>query len=69
MKSGKVFLAILSKNIRLLLRSKSSAVIILLGPLIVVTLVGVAFSNSQNQFALSVGVYSEKYSELAEQQD
>ena len=64
MKSGKVFLAILSKNIRLLLRSKSSAVIILLGPLIVVTLVGVAFSNSQNQFALSVGVYSEKYSEL-----
>src|SRR3989338_2867459 len=64
MKSGKVFLAILSKNIRLLLRSKSDLVIILLGPLIVVTLVGVAFSNSQNQFALSVGVYSEKYSEL-----
>lgn len=64
MKSVKIFWAILKKNIKLLLRSKSSAVIILLGPLIVVTLVGVAFSNSQNQFALSVGVYSDRYSNL-----
>ncbi|MBW3022520.1 ABC transporter permease [Candidatus Woesearchaeota archaeon] len=63
---SKKFLAILKKNFKLLVRSKSSAVIILLGPLIVVLLVGLAFSNTNNQFALSVGVYSEKYSDLTD---
>ena len=60
----KAFSAILKKNLKLLLRSKSSAIIILLGPLLVVTLVGVAYSNNQSQFALSVGVYSEQYSNI-----
>ncbi|MEM4336875.1 MAG: ABC transporter permease [Candidatus Woesearchaeota archaeon] len=64
MKKLGIFFVILKKNIKLLLRSKSSAIIILFGPLAVVTLVGLAFNNSQNQFSLSVGVYSEKYSEL-----
>ncbi len=66
MKRNLSFLAILKKNFKLLLRSKSSAVIIILGPLLIVLLIGFAFSNSESQLSLSVGVYSEDYSELTE---
>ena len=54
---------IIKKNFKLLIRSKSSALIIILGPLLVIFLVGVAFDN-MNQFSLDIGTYSEGYSDL-----
>lgn len=64
MSKGTAFLSILKKNFKLLLRSKSSAAIIILGPLLIVILLGFAFSSGQNELSLSVGIYSEKYSDL-----
>jgi len=61
----KSFLAIIKKNFKLLIRSRVSALIIILGPLLVVSLVGMAFSNSQ-QYAISVGAYSSEYTELTD---
>jgi len=58
-------LKIINKNFKLLIRSKSSALIIILGPLLVIFLVGVAFDNL-NKFSLNIGTYSEEYSELSE---
>jgi len=59
------FFAILKKNFLLLFRAKTSSIIIFLGPLMLITLLGIAFSNSQ-QFAIAIGVYSENYSELTD---
>lgn len=56
---------IISKNIKLLIRSKSSALIIILGPLLVIFLVGVAFDNL-NKYSLNIGTYSDGYSDLSE---
>jgi ABC-2 type transport system permease protein len=56
---------IIKKNFKLLIRSKSSALIIILGPLLVIFLVGIAFDNI-NKFSLNIGTYSESYSELTE---
>jgi ABC-type multidrug transport system permease subunit len=56
---------IIKKNFKLLIRSKSSALIIILGPLLVIFLVGIAFDNV-NKFTLNIGTYSEGYSELTE---
>ena len=56
---------IIKKNFKLLIRSKSSALIIILGPLLVIFLVGIAFDNL-NKFSLSIGAYSEEYTELTE---
>ena len=56
---------IIKKNLKLLIRSKSSALIIILGPLLVIFLVGVAFDNL-NTFSLNIGTFSEGYSELTE---
>jgi len=60
----RALLEIVKKNCKLLLRSKSSALIIILGPMIVIFLLGVAFDNS-NLFALNLGVYSEDYNDLS----
>ena len=57
--------SIISKNFKLLLRSKTSALIIVLGPLLVIFLVGIAFDN-MDQYTLNIGVYSDSYSELTE---
>ncbi|MBR9691531.1 ABC transporter permease [Candidatus Woesearchaeota archaeon] len=56
---------IIKKNFKLLIRSKSSALIIILGPLLVIFLVGIAFDNI-NKFSLNIGTYSESYSQLTE---
>lgn len=54
---------IVSKNLKLLLKSKGSSIIILLGPLLIIFLVGIAF-GSTNAFSINIGVYSKSYSEL-----
>ncbi|MBD3355414.1 hypothetical protein GF361_05560 [Candidatus Woesearchaeota archaeon] len=56
---------IIKKNLKLLIRSKSSALIIILGPLLVIFLVGIAFDNL-NQYSLSIGTYSKSYSPLTD---
>ncbi|MBW3003393.1 ABC transporter permease [Candidatus Woesearchaeota archaeon] len=54
---------LIKKNFKLLLRAKSSSLIVILGPLLVIFLVGVAFDNA-NTYALNIGVYSEAYNDL-----
>ena len=56
---------IIKKNFKLLIRSKTSALIVILGPLLVIFLVGVAFDNV-SKYSLSIGVYSDSYSDLTE---
>lgn len=56
---------IIKKNFKLLIRSKSSALIVILGPLLVIFLVGIAFDNI-NKYSLSIGVYSDSYSDVTE---
>ena len=57
-------LEIIKKNIKLLIRSKSSALIVLLGPLALMLLIGLAF-NTSSLFDIKVGTYSGSYSELS----
>ncbi|MDP4012331.1 MAG: ABC transporter permease [Candidatus Nanoarchaeia archaeon] len=56
---------IVKKNFRLLMRSKSSSLIVVFGPLLLVLLVGVAF-NTANVSGIKISTYSEKYSALTE---
>jgi len=56
---------LIRKNFKVLIRSKSSALIIILGPLLVIFLVGIAFDNV-SKYSINVGTYSEEYSELTE---
>ncbi|MBT5021570.1 ABC transporter permease [Candidatus Woesearchaeota archaeon] len=58
-------LRIIQKNFQLLLRSKMSALIIFIGPLLLVCLLGLAFSNS-SAFLLTASIYSENYTDLAQ---
>ena len=60
----KTILRVIQKNIKLLVRSKGSALIVIFGPLLLIFLVGLAFDNS-NAYSVSVGTYSEKYSDLS----
>ena len=56
---------IIKKNFRLLLRSKMSALIVLVGPLILMLLIGFAF-NTTSIFDIKIGTYSSAYSELSD---
>ena len=58
-------LNIMLKNFKLLIRSRTSALIIVLGPLLIIALVGLAFSNT-SLYAINIGVYSSSYNELSE---
>ena len=53
---------IISKNLKLLIRSKSSALIIILAPLLLILLVGIAFDNA-NAYGLNIGVFSQSDNE------
>jgi hypothetical protein len=50
------------KNLKILFRSKTSALIVIFGPLLVVYLVGIAFDNS-NSYRVNIGVFSEGYND------
>lgn len=56
---------IIKKNFKLLTRNKGSALIVLLGPLILMLLISLSFNNS-SLFDIKIGAYSESYSELSE---
>jgi ABC-2 type transport system permease protein len=57
--------SIISKNFKIFLRSRMSALIIFVAPLLIVLLVGTAF-NSTNLSDVTIGSYSSSYSELSE---
>ncbi|MDD5649486.1 MAG: ABC transporter permease [Candidatus Nanoarchaeia archaeon] len=54
---------IIIKNLRLLIRGKSSSLVVILGPLLLIFLVGMAF-NTSSLYDLRLGVYTPSYSEL-----
>ena len=56
-------LNIILKNFRLLIRNKSSALVVIVGPLLLIFLVGMAF-NTSSLYDLKLGVYTSSYSEL-----
>src|SRR3989344_4488030 len=51
------------KNFKLILRSKMSILMLVLVPALLIFLLGLAFGQSSS-YTLSMGIYSEKYSEL-----
>ncbi len=53
------------KDIRLLLRSKSSSLVVIFGPLLVIFLVGISF-NTSSLYDLRIATYSDSYSELSD---
>ena len=57
-------LEMFNRNIRLLVRSKSSSLVVFLGPLILMLLVGASF-NTSSLFDLRIATYSESYSNLS----
>lgn len=58
-------LDIIEKDFKLIVRSKSSALIVILGPLLLVLLIGAAF-NTANIYGIKIGAYSSSYSPLTE---
>ena len=60
----KLFYAV-TKNIKLLIRSKVSALIFIFGPLLIITLVALAF-NTSTLFDLNIAAYSESSSTLSD---
>jgi ABC-type multidrug transport system permease subunit len=54
---------IIKKNLTRLVRSKLSALIILLGPLFMILLIGIAFDKS-NLYGVKIGVYAQKYDNI-----
>jgi ABC-type multidrug transport system permease subunit len=59
-------LSIISRNLKIISRSKLSFLLIVFAPILVVFLVGTAF-NSDSLSNINVGVYSLEYSELTEE--
>ena len=55
------FTKVVSKNLKLLMRAKRSAFIVIVGPLLVMLLVGLAFNNSST-YSITTGVYSSSFS-------
>lgn len=57
---------VVKKNFRVIVRSKTSALIIIFGPLFLMLLVGAAF-NSSNIYDIKIGAYSDSYSSLTDE--
>ncbi|MBW2997243.1 ABC transporter permease, partial [Candidatus Woesearchaeota archaeon] len=56
---------LIKKNFKLLVRAKVSSLVIFIGPLLLVSLLGLAYSQSTT-FTLTASVHSESYSDLSE---
>lgn len=55
---------LVQKNLRLLVRARASALIVVLGPLLVIFLAGLAFDNT-NLYAVRIGTFSASYNDLS----
>lgn len=56
---------IIKKDLLLLFRSKTSSLIVFLGPLLIIALVGLSF-NTSSMYNIKIGSYSDSYSEMTE---
>ena len=61
----KELLTLILKNFRLLIRSRTSALIILLGPLLIIFLIGTAF-NTTGLHNIRIATYADTYNEISE---
>ena len=52
------------KNLKVMVRSKLASMVIILGPLLIFLLLNVAF-NAPEQYSLTIGVYSDEYSDMS----
>ncbi len=57
--------AIISKNLKIVMRSKVSSLVIIFGPLLMILLVGMAFNNKALS-SINIGTYSPEYTPLAD---
>lgn len=55
---------LVQKNLKLLVRARASALIVILGPLLVIFLAGLAFDHT-NLYAVRIGTYSQEYNDLS----
>jgi hypothetical protein len=56
---------VIGKNFKLLMRSRASAFTVLIGPLLIILLVGLAFSTKTN-YELSIGYYTPEHNNLTD---
>ncbi len=64
MNARATIMSLVKKNLRVLIRARTSALIVILGPLLVVFIAGLAFDNT-NLFAVKIGAYSENYNDVS----
>ncbi len=55
---------LVQKNLKLLVRARASALVVILGPLLIIFLAGIAFDNT-NLYAVRVGTFSPSYNDLS----
>ncbi len=55
---------LVQKNLKLLLRARASALVVILGPLLIIFLAGIAFDNT-NLYAVRIGTHSQSYNDLS----
>lgn len=56
---------IISKNFKLLTRSKASSLIVIFGPLLLIFLVGIAFDTT-NTYNINIGFYSQQFNDVTD---
>ncbi len=57
-------LVLVQKNLKLLVRARASALVVILGPLLIIFLAGLAFDNT-NLYSVRIGAYSPSYTDLS----
>jgi ABC-2 type transport system permease protein len=57
-------LVLVQKNLKLLVRARASALVVILGPLLIIFLAGLAFDNT-NLYSVRIGTYSQDYNDLS----
>ncbi len=60
----KKIIEVIKKDLKLLIRSRTSSLVLILGPLLIILVASMAF-NTNNKFYIRVGVFSESYSSLS----
>jgi ABC-type multidrug transport system permease subunit len=57
-------IVLVEKNLKLLVRARASALVVILGPLLIIFLAGIAFDNT-SLYAVRIGTYSPAYNDLS----
>jgi ABC-type multidrug transport system permease subunit len=57
-------LVLVQKNLKLLVRARASALVVVIGPLLIIFLAGIAFDNT-NLYSVRIGTYSASYNDLS----